>query len=76
MHFSKEQLNFAKKEIMVGVKEKSGGKRKGAGRPKSDKQSLPISVRIDYDLIEYLKNQDNQNRFINDLIRKDMNKSL
>lgn len=42
---------------MVGIKNKSGGKRKGAGRPKSDNPKQIISLRIEHDLIEYVNSK-------------------
>lgn len=53
---------------MTGVKEKCGGKREGAGKPKGINQKA-ISVRIDNDLVPFIESQPNKNRFINDCIR-------
>nr|DAZ41773.1 MAG TPA: hypothetical protein [Caudoviricetes sp.] len=54
---------------MVGIKNKSGGKRKGAGRPKSDNPKQIISLRIEHDLIEYVNSKKNRSEFINNCIR-------
>ena len=54
---------------MVGIKNKSGGKRKGAGRPKSDNPKQIISLRIEPDLIEYVNSKKNRSEFINNCIR-------
>ena len=53
---------------MVGIKNKSGGKRKGAGRPKSDNPKQIISLRIEPDLIEYVNSKKNRSEFINNCI--------
>lgn len=55
---------------MVGIKNKSGGKRKGAGRPKSDNPKQIISLRIEPDLIEYVNSKKNRSKFINNCIRE------
>lgn len=55
---------------MVGIKNKSGGKRKGAGRPKSDSPKQIISLRIEPDLIEYVNSKKNRSEFINNCIRE------
>lgn len=55
---------------MVGIKGKSGGKRTGAGRPKSTETKTIISLRIDPDLAAYVNKQGNRSRFINECIRK------
>ena len=55
---------------MVGIKNKSGGKRKGAGRPKSDNPKQIISLRIGPDLIEYVNSKKNRSEFINNCIRE------
>ena len=55
---------------MVGIKNKSGGKRKGAGRPKSDNRKQIISLRIEPDLIEYVNSKKNRSEFINNCIRE------
>lgn len=55
---------------MVGIKNKSGGKRKGAGRPKSDNPKQIISLRIEHDLIEYVNSKKNRSEFINNCIRE------
>nr|DAT56215.1 MAG TPA: hypothetical protein [Bacteriophage sp.] len=55
---------------MVGIKNKSGGKRKGAGRPKSDNPKQIISLRIEPDLIEYVNSKKNRSEFINNCIRE------
>ena len=55
---------------MVGLKNKSGGKRKGAGRPKSDNPKQIISLRIEPDLIEYVNSKKNRSEFINNCIRE------
>lgn len=56
-------------KYMVGIKNKSGGKREGAGRPKGEK-TTPISFKIDNDLLDFVNSQPpNRNRFINDCIR-------
>lgn len=55
---------------MVGIKGKSGGKRAGTGRPKSEVTKTIMSLRIDPDLINYVNMQDNKSKFINDCIRK------
>lgn len=55
---------------MVGIKNKSGGKRKGAGRPKSDNPKQIISLRIEPDLIKYVNSKKNRSEFINNCIRE------
>lgn len=55
---------------MVGIKGKSGGKRAGAGRPKSESTKTIMSLRIDPDLIDYVNLQENKSKFINECIRK------
>lgn len=55
---------------MVGIKGKSGGKRTGAGRPKSSLAKTIMSLRIDPDLIDYVNLQENKSKFINNCIRK------
>lgn len=55
---------------MVGIKNKSGGKRKGAGRPKSDNPKQIISLRIEPGLIEYVNSKKNRSEFINNCIRE------
>lgn len=57
---------------MVGIKGKSGGKRQGAGRPKSEHVKSIMSLRLDSDLIEYVSQKKNKSKFINDCIRKEM----
>ena len=47
-----------------------GGKRAGAGRPKSEVTKTIMSLRIDPDLIDYVNMQDNKSKFINECIRK------
>lgn len=53
---------------MTGTKGKSGGKREGAGRPAGINQKA-ILVKFDMDLVDYLNEQENRNRFINDCVR-------
>lgn len=53
---------------MVGIKGKSGGGRKGAGRPSCIGKSY--HYKADEDLIPILDVQDNRNRFINDAVRE------
>lgn len=55
---------------MVGIKNKCGGKREGAGRPKSDNPKPVIPFRLDTDLIDYVNSKDNRSKFINDCIRE------
>lgn len=57
---------------MVGVKGKSGGKRQGAGRPKSDQVKSIMSLRLEPDLMDYVSQKENKSKFINDCIRKEM----
>lgn len=54
---------------MDAIKTK-GGKRAGAGRPKSEVTKTIMSLRIDPDLIDYVNMQENKSKFINDCIRK------
>lgn len=54
---------------MDAIKTK-GGKRTGAGRPKSEATKTIMSLRIDPDLIDYVNMQENKSKFINDCIRK------
>ena len=56
---------------MVGTKGKSGGKREGAGRPKSEKTKSIMSLRLDSDLVGYVSSKENKSKFINDCIRKE-----
>ena len=53
---------------------KWGGKREGAGRKKDDPVtgSKKMSIRIDINLVDFLNNQENKARFINNLIRAKM----
>lgn len=53
---------------MVGIKGKSGGKRKDAGRPRITAKAY--NYKADKDLIPVLDEQDNRNRFINDAVRE------
>lgn len=53
---------------MVGIKGKSGGKRKGAGRPTITGRSY--YYKADKDLVSVLDSQQNRNRFINDAVRE------
>ena len=50
---------------MVGIKNKSGGK-----RTKSDNPKQIISLRIEPDLIEYVNSKKNRSEFINNCIRE------
>ena len=60
---------MADKEIdMAGIKGKSGGLRKGAGRPAITGKAY--NYKADKDLIPILDKQDNRNRFINDAVRE------
>lgn len=54
---------------MAGVKGKSGGKRKGAGRPSGLRQKA-ISVRLDLDILDRLSSISNRNGFINNAVRE------
>lgn len=56
---------------MAGVKGKSGGKREGAGRPRSGQTKPVISLRLDPDLFEYVSLKKNKSKFINGCIRKE-----
>ena len=58
---------------MVGVKDKSGGNREGAGRPKGIKQK-GIFLKLDLDLFERLSSVRNRNRFINNAVREKLDK--
>lgn len=58
---------------MVGVKGKSGGKREGAGRPKSEQTKSIMSLRLDPDLVEYVASKENKSKFTNYCIRKEKN---
>lgn len=60
---------------MVGVKGKSGGKRKGAGRHSGLRQKA-ISVRLDLDLWDRLSSISNRNRFINNAVREKLEQEL
>ena len=53
---------------------KWGGKRAGAGRKKDAPVtgSKKMSIRIDINLVDFLNNQENKARFINNLIRAKM----
>jgi len=53
---------------MVGIKGKSGGKRKDAGRPRITAKAY--SFKADKELVPILDNQENRNRFINDAVRE------
>ena len=57
-----------KKIDMVGLKGKSGGARKGAGRPAITGKAY--NYKADKDLVPILDAQDNRNRFINDAVRE------
>ena len=59
---------------MVGTKGNSGGRREGAGRPSGINQKA-ILVKFDLDLVDYLNEQENRNRFINDCVRDKKSKS-
>ena len=58
---------------MTGVKGKSGsgGKREGAGCPPKENKKLHMTIRIDYDLIEYVKTKENKSSIISQCIRKE-----
>lgn len=56
---------------MVGIKGKSGGKRKGAGRPKAEQVKSIMSLRLEPDLVDYVSQKGNKSKFINDCIRKE-----
>lgn len=56
----------------INDKTKSGGRREGAGRKKGINQT-PFPLRLDNDLVEYVKSKSNRNRFINACIREAMN---
>lgn len=60
---------------MVGVKGKSEGKRKGAGRPSGLRQKA-ISVRLDLDLLDRLSSISNRNGFINNAVREKLEREL
>lgn len=47
-----------------------GGKRTGAGRPKTFDIGKSYSYKADKDLVPILDKQDNRNRFINDAVRE------
>lgn len=63
---------------MSETEKKHGGKRVGAGRKKDAPVvgSKKMSIRIDIDLIDFLNNQENKARLINNLIRAKMNEEL
>lgn len=46
-----------------------GGRREGAGR-KGGVNQTPILLKLDNDLLPFIKAQANRNRFINDCIRQ------
>ena len=50
-----------------------GGRRPGAGRPKSGNRKTNLSITIEPDLLDYVSRQENKSRFINDCIRRRMN---
>lgn len=50
-----------------------GGRRPGAGRPKSEKKKITISITLEPDLLDFLNRQENKSRFINHCIRKEKN---
>ena len=56
---------------MVGIKGKSGGKRQGSGRPKSEQTKFIMSLRLEPDLVDYVSQKENKSKFINDCIRKE-----
>lgn len=60
---------------MAGIKGKSGGKRKGAGRPRGVKQK-PISLKLDLVLLERLNTVKNRNGFINDAVKEKLEREL
>lgn len=75
----KKPLSRLKKEWSknnMGVdkkKNKHGGRRKGAGRPAGWTKTA-ISLRIDNDLLEFVKTKPNRSKFINSCIRKEKDK--
>lgn len=54
-------------------KNKHGGRREGAGRPAGWTKTA-ISLRIDNDLLEFVKTKPNRSKFINSCIRKEKDK--
>ena len=54
---------------MEEKRNKAGGRREGAGRPKRDDAKLLITFRIDADLATLVKSTENKSHFINDCIR-------
>lgn len=54
---------------MIGKKENWGGRREGAGRPKSEATKKQMSLTIDSDLVTYVEEQENKSKFVNDCIR-------
>ena len=50
-----------------------GGRRPGAGRPKSANRKIAISITLDPDLLDYVNRQENKSQFINHCIRKEKN---
>ena len=54
---------------MVGIKDKCGGKREGAGR-KRILFGKGYHYKADIDLVNVIDSQPNKNRFINDAVRE------
>lgn len=55
---------------MQEIKSKRGGKRAGAGRPRKGYVRLSIGLRLPLDIYNFLQQQDNKSRFVEEIIRE------
>ncbi len=51
-----------------------GGKREGAGRPKSDVETKIISIKMETELVKSLPSDINRSRYVNEAVREKMKK--
>jgi len=52
-----------------------GGKRIGSGRKVSKDKKVSVTIRIDADIVAWLRSQDNYNKLVNALIREKIESS-